>query len=243
MWANDISAELAADARSTDELMNRYKDDQYNWIVIAKQDNVSYGDKMLKVKSMIRGGDKDIRSSDLMSWLRAEIKDRDQQEGTSDRARVVRNASQPEGRRNSISKDVRVHLPQRKGKGNPRLNVIDAGEFFLFSISPAGCTCLLTWFDVQARDKVRDLCQGYPNATIAVVSLREDIFEGIRNTSLSDAESWSKLAHNAPATDREYINGVRELMTDITKKANGVTDSFIYNSQSGSCMHYDLARK
>ncbi|KAI9887799.1 MAG: hypothetical protein M1823_000321 [Watsoniomyces obsoletus] len=214
LWANEISAELAMDARSPEELTARHQHDNHSWIVIVKQDSVPYGDKMLKVKSMTRKEDKDIRSSDLMSWLRAQIKERDLQEGTNDQARLVRHVSQPEGRRSSVSRDVKVYLPQQKGKKKTRGDVVDA-----------------------ARDKVKDLCQTYQNATVVAVALREDIFEKIRNTTLSDPESWSKVAHSAPSADRQYTAGIRDLLIDVAKKAgnNNNGDCFLFNASTGSC--------
>ena len=128
-----MSAELAVDARSTDELLSLYKDDTHSWIIIIKQDVGVQKERVLKVKSMIRKEDADIRIPELMSWLRAEIRERDQREGTNDRAKLLRTVSQPEpiqsqgqSLRGKSSQDVRV-LISSKGKRTYKRNVVEAG--------------------------------------------------------------------------------------------------------------------
>ena len=129
-----MSAELAVDARSTDELLSLYKDDKHSWIIIIKRDIGISKERLLKVKSMIRKEDADIRISELMSWLRAEIRERDQREGTNDRAKLLRTVSQPEpiqsqgqGSRGNNSQDVRVLISLPKGKKSYKRNVVESG--------------------------------------------------------------------------------------------------------------------
>lgn len=140
LWANDISAELADDAHSTEELLAHYKDDKHSWIVIIKQDTGAHGEKMLKVKSMVRKEDTDIRSSELMNWLRSEIRERDQREGTNERAKLIRSVSgQPlESAQLGVgdgAQDVRVLISQPKGKKHYRRNVVEAGQYFIIPMS------------------------------------------------------------------------------------------------------------
>ena len=140
LWANDISAELAVDAHSTDELLAHYKDDKHSWIIIIKQDSGLHGERILKVKSMIRKEDTDIRSSELMSWLRMELRERDQREGTSDRIKLMRAINNSHHQESSQlgggggsgggegSQDVRVLVSAPKGKKHYRRNVVEAGK-------------------------------------------------------------------------------------------------------------------
>lgn len=83
-----MSAELAKDARSPEDLLAQHRDDNYAWIVIIKPDS------MLKIKTMTpiatttttstvtsrkdtNPPDADIPASQLLSWLRSEVRDRD----------------------------------------------------------------------------------------------------------------------------------------------------------------------
>ncbi len=71
LWDHDISAELASSAQSPDDwTAAKNRDDTYSWIVIIKQD-------MLKVKTLGKKDDVDIPPSQLLNWLRGEIRERD----------------------------------------------------------------------------------------------------------------------------------------------------------------------
>ena len=97
LWAHDISAELAIDTRSPEELLSHYSEDKHCWIVIIKHDAINTGKPDVKVKSLLRKDDTDLRSSELLSYLRQEIRDREHREGsTSNRARLTRLSNQTE---------------------------------------------------------------------------------------------------------------------------------------------------
>ncbi|KAG3181089.1 hypothetical protein PC129_g25400, partial [Phytophthora cactorum] len=65
LWSHDISAEMAKDARSPEDLLSKHRDEAYSWIIIIKQDSI------LKVKTMGRKDvqDVDIPTTQLFSWL------------------------------------------------------------------------------------------------------------------------------------------------------------------------------
>ncbi|KAM5388662.1 hypothetical protein ACJA88_000526 [Fusarium oxysporum] len=73
LWAHSISAELAKDARSPEDLLSKHREEEYSWLIIIKQD------AMLKIKSLGRKDvpDADIPTTQLLSWLRNEIRERD----------------------------------------------------------------------------------------------------------------------------------------------------------------------
>src|SRR5262249_51111961 len=87
LWANDISAELAVDARSPEELHSHYRSDNHSWMIIIKHDgNTASGGKAdLKVKNLITKQDSDIKSEILLSHLRSELRDREHREGLAER--------------------------------------------------------------------------------------------------------------------------------------------------------------
>jgi translation initiation factor 2-alpha kinase 4 len=84
------------------------------------------------------------------------------------------------------------------------------------------------------------------NGPIAAIDTRDEVLDAIRDTQLSDAESWRSVIQNAPLTERKYLSQVHELLTDlaIENRANNSTESytnaFIYNYRTGSCVYYDL---
>ncbi len=91
LWAHDISAELASDARSTEELVLKNRDEGYAWILIVKQERV------VKIRTMpvaaaaaaAAGGsdaasahktavpDVDVPLSQVVAWLRIELRERE----------------------------------------------------------------------------------------------------------------------------------------------------------------------
>lgn len=129
LWANDISAELSIDTHSPDELTNRYKDDKHSWFVIIKQDSGEFGEKQLKVKCMDKKEDFDIRGSELLGFLKNELRERNQREGTNERAKLLRQPSHPESAAlKEKEADVRVLIAQHRGKKSNRRNVVEAGK-------------------------------------------------------------------------------------------------------------------
>lgn len=85
------------------------------------------------------------------------------------------------------------------------------------------------------------------NGPVAAIDTRDDLLEAIRNTRLSDPESWRAVIQNAPLTERKYLNQVHELLSDLANEAQTgdgaelYTNAFIYNYRTGSCIYYDLA--
>ncbi|KAI9791960.1 MAG: hypothetical protein M1816_003229 [Peltula sp. TS41687] len=227
LWASDISAELAVDAHSVDQLTSHYKDDKHSWIVIVKQDTGTHGERILKVKSMQRKEEADIRSSELLNWLRSEIRERDQREGTNDRARLLRTTSHPEQNQSSVEgggggeQDVRVLIPQHKGKKANRKNIIEAAQL-----------------------RAHDLVQTFLHGPIVAIDVKDDILDAISRTAVSDPDGWRKVIQSVPLADRKYLSEVHELITDIARDVKGtnVRNAFIYNFRTSACIYYDLER-
>ena len=119
-WANGISAELVIDAdvkEATSHHQQSKEECTHDWIILIKQD------ESLKVHSMISKEDTEIRATELLSWLRLEMRDRDRLEGRSNRPQHV---GQPEG--TDRDADVAVLVAQSKGKKTNRKAVIDDGR-------------------------------------------------------------------------------------------------------------------
>ncbi|KAB8349460.1 hypothetical protein FH972_023487 [Carpinus fangiana] len=219
LWANDISAELAVDARLPEELLSHYRDEKHSWIIIVKHD-VSAVKPDIKVKNMDKREDVDIRSSELMSYMRGEIRDRDQREGMNERAKLARHASVPEPAVNEKMGSVTVLQTNLKRK--VRVNKWRAVEAA----------------QTRAAELAASMTDGAP---IASIEVRDEILDMIRDTRLSDPDSWRKIIHDVPLADRDYVQQVHDLLMKFKFQHSEATrNSFLYSFKTGSCIYYDL---
>ena len=131
LWANDISAELAVDASSMEELLVKYKDSHHRWIVIGKHDSKDRG---YKVRNLVRKEEFDIRSSELVSWLRSEIQARHQREGVADPRQPRPLGQQDVLQSHDKTNDVRILVPQHRSKKTNRRNIVESGRFSRFLV-------------------------------------------------------------------------------------------------------------
>lgn len=219
LWQNDISAELAHDSSSPEDLLSKYRDDLHSWIVIIKQDSI------VKVKTMDRkdAQDVEIPSTQLLSWLSTEIRDRAQREGTHHRNRVQRNPtaahSQDRGESsNEHEQEVRVLIAGTKSKKSNRRNIIE-----------------------QAQGSAATLVNSMLEGPIAAIETTDAVLEMIKETRLSDPESWRKVVQSVGTGERRYIGEVWDLVKGLEEGWRGRTrDAFVYNFRTGKCVYYDL---
>ncbi len=215
LWANDISAELAVDARSPEDLLSKYRDDQHYWIVIIKQDAI------LKVKTVGRKEiqDVDIQISQLLPWLANEIRDRDQRDGISERVKLVRHPSQTNqngGVENE--QEVRLLVAQTKSKKSNRRHIVE-----------------------QAQSRAAILAHSFLDGPILAIETTDHVMDLIRATRLSDADSWWKVSQSVAAAEKRYIGEIHDMMKTLAFQNKDVTrNSFIYNFRTGTCIYYDL---
>ncbi|KAL2865631.1 putative protein kinase (Gcn2) [Aspergillus lucknowensis] len=221
LWANDISAELAVDASSLEELLAKYKEHNHSWIVIAKQDSKERG---FKVRCLDPKEEFDVRHTEIITWLRNEIRARNLREGAPDNSRYSRLASQsePSAAANERANGVRILVSQHRSKKTNRRNIVESAL-------------------LRSREVVEKALDG----PIAAIDTRDDLLEAIRDTRLSDPDSWRTVVQNAPLTERKYLNQVHELLSDLANesRAEGAErfgNAFIYNFRTGSCINYDL---
>ena len=129
LWANDISAELVVDnvTHGQDFVYNAASEsrESYAWIIYIKQDGY------LKVRSILRKEETDMRASNLFAWLRSEIRERDRMEDRSHGAKPLRYSSQQDGSGTvgGGEADVRVIMSASRGKKFNRKAVIEEGKF------------------------------------------------------------------------------------------------------------------
>ncbi|KAK3044704.1 hypothetical protein LTS18_000580, partial [Coniosporium uncinatum] len=128
---HNLSAELAGDARTPEELLTRHRDDRHAWIIMIKHEASGSGKPDLRVRSMWRKVDDDYRNSDvhssqLFNWLRSEIRERDEHEGKERTAGMPKmSASQQEERKGN----VQVLMAGHRSKKSNKWSVVEAGTF------------------------------------------------------------------------------------------------------------------
>ncbi|MCJ1378773.1 hypothetical protein MMC17_001872 [Xylographa soralifera] len=219
LWANGISAELAIDiagSPSQSSLQSKGKAGLHGWSVQLIQDDTS------RIQSLVKKEDIEIRTSELVSYLRGEIRERDRSEGIrTDRKALLRHSSShqdPGGNFTDREPDVRVLTAQTKSKKSNRRNIVE-----------------------DALLRAQELVQGFLDGPIAAVEMKDDIFEGLRDTRLSDPESWRRLIQNAPLAERPYLASLHELLNDMSSEAKGASrNAFVYNFRTKACIYYGL---
>lgn len=123
LWANDITAELAADASSFEELLTRHQEDSHGWTVLVKQDSLERG---VKVRSIFPKEETDVRTSELSNWL-LRARGREQlTESTKIGKHPVQGSATLSRDRDP---DVRILAPFHRQKKTNRRNIIGAGMF------------------------------------------------------------------------------------------------------------------
>ncbi|KAJ6130615.1 Serine/threonine-protein kinase GCN2 [Penicillium capsulatum] len=220
LWANGISAELAVDASSLEDIMAKYKDYNHRWVVIAKHDSKERG---FKVRNLIRKEEIDIRHSELVPWLRSEVHARHYREGVPDLRQLRQSSQQDALQSHERPNDVRIIVPQHRSKKTNRRNIIESA--------------LLSSREVADRART---------GPVAAIDTRDDVLDSIRDTRLSDPDSWRTAIQKAPLTERKYLSQVYDLLSDLASesrandRAESYSNAFIYNYRTGSCVYYDL---
>jgi len=227
LWASDISAELAVDVRSPEQLLTQYREDKHSWIITIRHEDIASDKPDLKVKSVDKKVDFDVRSSDLVNFLRAEIRERDQREGTNERSKMLhRQASQPADSTVTLPSDrrtdVQVLLANHKSKKGNKWRIIE-----------------------QAQHKAQELLRTYADGPIACVETRDEIVDMIRQTRLSDPEGWRRVAQDVNLSERQYVQEVWDLLKEFKLQyADSTTgqgrNCFLFNFRTGLMTLYDL---
>lgn len=221
LQTNGISAELADEARSPDELIPDRPEEQPAWMIIVKADT-------LKIKTFWRNvPDEDLPARELLNWLRGEIRERDSNAKTATSHRPRGGMAYSEGN-NSLGdtspfphsnqshhqQEVRVLTAQTKSKKFNRQTVVE-----------------------QAQSSAARLVQGFLDGPIAAIETTDNVLNAIRGTSLSEADTWRRL--DVTNAEKKYVREVQDMLLEF--RDAGLKHAFVYNFRTGSCIYYDLA--
>ncbi|KAI9661972.1 MAG: hypothetical protein M1831_002887 [Alyxoria varia] len=217
LWAHNISAQLTEESESPDELMGRRGDEKHSWIIHIRHETSASEKPDLKVRNVDKNEDAELRSSELISYLRGEIREREQRE--AEKARVSRvSSSHTDTLLGEKTNKVHVLKAGYKGKKSNKYRIIEA-----------------------ARARARELVTSYSHGPIASVDTRDEYLEQIQKVKLSDSEAWKKIIQDVPISDRHFLQELQEVLVKF-KIQHGASAKkcFIYNFRTGFCMLYDL---
>lgn len=218
LWANEISAELMIDAptHAQDFVYNPASEnrDSHAWVVHIKQDG------LLKVRNVLQKEESDMRNSELLPWLRGEIRERDRTGGRPQNPKLLHQSSQQDTARTSGGgeAEVKVLVALTRGKKFNRKTVIE-----------------------EAISVTRQTVNSFLEGPIIAIETRDEYFDGIRDTKLSDTEGWRKFIQNTAADDRKYLRDLQKLLQDASNQSEA-RNAFIYDFRSKACIYYDLGR-
>ena len=218
LWSKDISAELAIDSRSPEQLHAHYREDKHNWIIIIKHELFASGKPDLKIKSQDKKEESDVRSAELISYLRNEIRERDQREGAKERSKILHAAASSESSAAEKKGNVHVLVASYKSKKSSKWRIVES-----------------------AHARVQELLDGLVDAPVASIETRDEVIDKISETRLSDPDSWRRVIQDVNLSDRNYLQEIHGLIQQF-KIQYGETsrNCFIYNFRTGHCVYYDL---
>ncbi|KAF2715270.1 kinase-like protein [Pleomassaria siparia CBS 279.74] len=241
--AHGYTSELAMDAHSIEDLLRHYRDDHHSWVIVIKH-GVAAPDKPdkpdLKVKSIAKKEDSDIRTGDLLNYLRNELRDREAREGTTAAAQRLTRGPVAPGTASSSSMsatsssstttkaNVDVLISHHRSKKTNKWSIVEA-----------------------AQTRSAELLSSFHGAPIAAIETKDEVMHLIRETRLSDPDGWRKAIQSLPIAERKYLQELHDLLLGYAAKWKAVSlegtgrsgeggKAFVYNFRTGGCLLYDL---
>ncbi|KAJ4324106.1 eukaryotic translation initiation factor 2-alpha kinase [Neodidymelliopsis sp. IMI 364377] len=230
--AHGYSAELSIDAHSIEDVLRHYRDDRHSWIIIIKH-GVAPDKPDLKVKSIAKKEDTDLRSNELLNYLRNELRDRESREGSAAQ-RLAKAAPVPSSSGPSPTRaNVDVLISHHRSKKSNKWSIVEA-----------------------AQTRSAELLDSFQDAPIAAIETKEEVMNSIRETRLSDPDSWRQAIQKLPIVERKYLQELHDLLLGYrarwkeskSEEGRGVSGdsaaaegkAFVYNFRTGGCLLYDL---
>ncbi|KNG45143.1 protein kinase [Stemphylium lycopersici] len=193
--SHGYTAELAIDAHSIEDILRHYRDDRHSWVIVIKH-GVAPDKPELKVKSIAKKEDTDMRSADLFNYLRNELRDREEREGTA--ARLIKAAPPaPSQTPNTAKANVDVLIAQHRSKKSNKWSIVEA-----------------------AQSRSADLLSAFQSAPIAAIESKEEVMNLIKETRLSDPESWRYFIQKMPLAERNDMPPATQLRLRPERRVN-----------------------
>jgi translation initiation factor 2-alpha kinase 4 len=173
---------------------------------------------------------------------RNEIRDRDRKEDRIMKAPMLRQASQPESTMLSKDRDIdiKVLMSQNKGKKVNRKTIIEEGTTSPFHHNPPKTLPLTNPTAQLHRQEFFQRCADSP---IVAIETKDEVFEGINDTRLSDPDSWKRFIQNAAPGERQYLGQLQTMLKGMAREsAGGNGNAIVYNFRTKACVLYYLGR-
>ncbi|KAK6437572.1 eukaryotic translation initiation factor 2-alpha kinase [Oleoguttula sp. CCFEE 5521] len=205
-------------AKLADDATSSADEAQYAYIITLRHE----ASTSVRFRSMSDDSEElDIPIHSLISHIQQDLRDR---EGAKSRTAVPslpRQASHQDSERKTGN--VHVLLAQHRSKKSNKYHIVNAAE-----------------------QRWAEKLDSWKEAPILAVETRDDVLDLIRDTRLSDAESWRKAVHSVTLNERQYLQQIQEILGSWRKKwSEGDEDdasreACVFNFRSGACVYYDL---
>lgn len=215
--AHGYTAELSTQAHTLEDLMRHYRDDKHSWIIVIRH-GVASDKPDLKVRSIAKKEDTDIRTPDLLNYLRNELRDREAREGSAAQRLTKSAHTQPSSSSEDSKKsNVDVLMSHHRSKKTSKWAIVEA-----------------------AQKESSELLASFKSAPIAAIETKDEYMNLIRETRLSDAESWRKAIQSVPMNERQYVHELHDLLGSYKGREGTGGKAFVFNFRTGGCLLYDL---
>ncbi|KAH7386818.1 kinase-like protein [Phaeosphaeria sp. MPI-PUGE-AT-0046c] len=230
--AHGYTAELAVDAHSIEDILRHYRDDRHSWVIIVKH-GIAPEKPELKVKSIAKKEDTDLRTPDLLNYLRNELRDREAREGSAAQR---------------LTKAIPLHTSSSPATSSPTKSTVDV------LIAQHRSKKSNKWSIVEAaQSRSSELLSSFSSAPIAAIESKEEVMALLRETRLSDPDSWRTAIQKMPIAERKYLQELHDLLLGYRARwvemrseegrergDRGVGKAFVYNFRTQGCLLYDL---
>jgi translation initiation factor 2-alpha kinase 4 len=95
-----------------------------------------------------------------------------------------------------------------------------------------------------AREQWERCRDQWKDAPILAIETRDDVLELLRETRLSDAESWRKMVQSVQLNERQYLQQVQDILAGWRKscaEGDGSREACLFNFRTGHCVYYDVS--
>ena len=244
LWANNISSELAErnveDATENPFTKNSDRNEEHSWIVLIKSE------ELIKVKNTSRNDEIELKTSEVASHIRGEIRERDRMEERTSKTPLPRHSSQSEtnipiGERDI---DIKILMSENKGKKINRKTIVGEGETLPMR-QRLNSGALWSNADKISAQRHRHLfLQNCADTPIIAVEIKDEIFDGIGETHLSDPESWRKFVQSTAPGERQYLGQLQTMLRAMAKEAtpSASGNAIVYNFRTKACILYHLGK-
>nr|OQO18636.1 hypothetical protein B0A51_14368 [Rachicladosporium sp. CCFEE 5018] len=203
-------------AELADDSISNLDEDQCSYVITLRHE----ASNTVRFRSTSDDAEElDIPTHSLISHIQQDLRDR---EGAKSRIlpSLPRQASHQDPERKTGN--VHVLLAQHRSKKSNKYNIVNAAE-----------------------QRWAEKLDSWKEAPILAVETRDDVLDLIRDTRLSDAESWRKAVQAVTLNERQYLQQVQETLASWRKKWSEDEDgasreACVFNFRSGACVYYDL---